>query len=195
MGQPGTARRVGIVGPVSADPHGPTRGQGHPPQQYPVPPPYGYASGQYSHQPQQWTQNQSLYGNQYSNATPPANRSGALGIVGFVVVFVATITLIIVSWIGGQGFGQFILDTEASGLSTEEDLANSPVTMEYVRSATGIVLGATLACLGRTHRVGHQHRCDRSTSWAWIRHRRHHPRGPVARVRHRRLCHFDHAGT
>lgn len=127
--------------------HGPTQGQGDPPQQYPVPPPYGQAFGQYSQQPQQWTQNQSLYGNQYSYATPTANRSGALGIVGLIVVLAATITLIIVSWIGGQGFGQFILDTEASGLYTEEDVVNSPVTMEYVRSATGIVLGATLACL------------------------------------------------
>ena len=88
-----------------------------------------------------------MYGNPYALPVAPEKRSDMLGIIGLGVVFVGTVVLVIMSWIGGQAFGQFILDADASGLSTEEDLINDPLAMEYVRSATGLVLGAVAVCL------------------------------------------------
>ncbi len=116
-------------------------GQGQYGQQQPhVPVP-----GPYSQPGQTWGRDQSLYGNPYAVATPPARRSDMLGVIGLAVVFVSTVVLVIVSWMGGQSFGQFILDAQSSGLYTEEDLATDPLTMEYVRSATGLIIVAALA--------------------------------------------------
>ncbi len=123
---------------------GPTYGQAQYGQQQPYATPPGHPM-----QPvqQPWAQGESLYGNPYAHAMPPAMRSDMLGIVGLGMVFVATVVLIVVSWMGGQSFGQFILDTEAAGVYAGDDLASDPLTMAYLQSATGLVFGAIGACV------------------------------------------------
>lgn len=120
-----------------------------------------YGQPQYGQQPYQspapghypppgqpaWGPGQSLYGNPYAPGMPVEKRSDVLGIIGLAVVFIATVLLIIVSWTGGQSFGQFILDADAGGLYTEEDMLNDPLTAAYVRSATGLILGAGAICV------------------------------------------------
>ncbi|RMB60129.1 hypothetical protein [Tessaracoccus antarcticus] len=132
--------------PYGEQPQNPQAPYGEQPQNPQAP--YG-EQPQYPQQGQQaWGQNAPMYGNQYGYAAAPVKRPATLGVVGLAVVVVATIVLSIVAWAGGAGFGQFILDVEASGtVYNENDLMNDPMTQAYAQSAMGLVLGALAACV------------------------------------------------
>ena len=118
--------------------------------------PTPYAQGQQQYPPQGWEQNQPMYGNQYGGnqygyAAAPVVRPRTLGLIGLALVVVSTIAVTVVAWTGGQGFGQFFLDMESSGaVYNENDLMNDPLTQAYIKSATGLVLAAVVACLAGT---------------------------------------------
>lgn len=120
--------------------------QPYPPQQpYPAQQPYGaqqpYPAQQpYAAQPS-WAQNP------YDTVAPP-NRSGVLGVVGLVVVVLATGALMASAWFLGVGLGDFLVNLSETGVPRDpEDLVNDPRTIAYAETAVGTIGAAVLSCI------------------------------------------------
>ncbi len=114
--------------------------QPHPGQQsYPGQQPY---PGQQAYAGQQvWSQNQ-------PQAAAPASRSSVLGVVGLVVVVLATGALIAAAWSFGAGLADFFLDLAGTGFPRDPDaLVNDPRTIAYAEGAAGTIVAAVLSCV------------------------------------------------
>lgn len=112
------------------------QGQQHPSQE-PYPP------------QQQWAQNGPVYGAPAGYGAPPVKRSPILGAVGLLIVALATVAVVITSWVLGSGLGSFLLEVAADGAGSfnQNDLANDPRIMAYAETAVGPIGAFGLACL------------------------------------------------
>lgn len=118
-------------------------GYGHPGNQ-----PHGGEQSFPAQQP--YTPQQPYAANQHwsQNPTPPIQRSNVLGIVGLLVVVLATGAVVAAAWSIGQGLGEFLVDLAQTGVPRDPDaLVNDPRTMAYAETAAGPIGAAVLSCI------------------------------------------------
>lgn len=137
----------------SSQPSGqePPYGQGYPGPQNPQGQQWdGQQPNQQPYPPQQqWAQNGPVYGAPAGYGVPPVKRSPVLGAVGLLIVALATVAVVITSWVLGSGLGGFLLELATDGAASfdEADLANDPRVIAYAETAVGPIGGFALACL------------------------------------------------
>lgn len=111
------------------------------PWQQNSPYPQGSQGQQFSPQQPAWSQQQSPYAD-----LPP--RSGTLGMIGFVIVALATVALVGAAWSLGSGLAEYFLDLAGTGFPRDPDaLVNDPRTIAYAEGAAGIFVAGFLACV------------------------------------------------